>query len=893
MDVKAVGNKLGSVLAWSILGLVWLAALALSPFRIGRLLRTVSLPRMTEYRMRTCLTVLGVALGVGVLVAVVTVNHSIVAGTEATLDDLSGRADLQVAAGASGFAESVLDDVRAVDGVYKLTPVNQQIVNVRTVSGERERLLILGVDLLGGEDAYFRKYSSKELTAIRRDPLEFLNSTHNIIISRQLARRLGTHLHDKLRVSTGSGVQEFDVWGFIEEEGVGRAFGGAVAVMYYPAMQLAFGRGRNIDRIDVAAAAGTEVKRLQASLQARLGPGFSIERPTLRGDRLSKMLVAMRAGLSMASFTALIAGVFLVFNTCAIGVVQRKRELGIFRALGITRGQLVRLLTLEGALLGTAGSLLGVGIGMLVSRAMLRVTSSAVNELYLQQGTNRVQLDLGLVAAAFALGISCSALAARFAAQRASGIRPVEALSATAVPSMLVPASGIGRGDVIGMVLTLAAFGMLAIPAVGNLPVGALAGCVTLTLAAQALLPRAVQLSHRVLSRLRIARLGAPAALAIDNLPRDLGRTAGMASGLMAGVSLTVTVATFIASFVISLNTWSSQVLPGDLFVTSGNSVSGMSSRNIPMDDSLRAELQALPGVAAVRRIRVLETTFRDAAIKLSVTDYGSFLKLSKLTMLEGTQSQLMAAFERGDVAVSENFARSFGVHRGDEVALATATGTHTFKVAAVVVDYMSDVGAVLIDRNTFVKLWADDRVDTYELRLSPGASTQAVRELINQRLSEQHDLFVLTNREFRSVIVKAAEQIFALLHTLEFVTLIVAALGLMTTVLANVMDRVREIGVLRALGMTRRQVISMIVVEAMAVGGIGALAGVVLGSVSGYIVLTNVTAVLVGWYLPYRLPLDSIALLAVVTLLVSLFAGLLPARRAAALVVRDALGLK
>jgi putative ABC transport system permease protein len=890
MMLRRAINKLGVLVSEAIFALVWLAAWALAPLRSGRLLRAVCMPRMREHRLRTTLTVLGVALGVAVLVAVVTANHSIVAGTKATLDDLSGKADLQISAGASGFDESLLDVVKQVDGVYRLTPVTQQIVNLRTSAGQRERLLLLGVDLLGQEDAHFRSYASRELTEIQRDPLHFLNSANNVIVSRQFAERVGAKLHDKLRLGTASGVQEFEVWGFIDDVGVGRAFGGAVAVMYYPAMQVSFGFGRNINRIDVAVSADRNPEQVQALLKKRLGAGFSVDRPALRGEPLAKMLSAMRAGLSMASVIALIAGMFLVFNTCAIGVVQRKRELGIMRALGITRGQLVRLLTLEGALLGAAGSVLGVVFGVFLSSAMLRVTGKAVNELFVQQAVNQVQLDPGLVAGAFALGIFCSALAARFATQRASGVRPVEALSQAVVPSLLAPANGLSRADLVCISLSLLATGLFFAPPVGALPIGPAAAGIVLVFATQALLPRLIQLSYTWLSWISQKRCGAAVSLAIHNIPRDLGRTASMASGLMLGVALTISVAIFVSSFASSLNSWSGQILPGDLFVTSGNAISGLSARNIPMQDSVGAQLAAIAGVEQVRRIRIIDGSYRGAPIKISSSEFQLVRRKTEFTMLEGDQQDAYDEVEHGAVLVSENFARHHGVHRNEAIELATARGTQSFRVAGIVVDYTTPTGSVLLDRSTFVKFWGDDRVDTYELMLARNATADAVRAQINDQLGEQYDLFVLTNGEFRGIALKATSRIHALLWALEAITLLVAALGLTTTVFANVMDRVHEIGMLRALGMLRSQVGTMIVVETVIVGTIGTLAGAVLGSSVGYLVVKHVTSGLFGWHLPYYFPFISIMQLTVITLMISAMAGLFPARRAAGLVVRDAL---
>jgi len=889
MNLRRISYALGSAVAAVVMLAVYAAALLFAPFQLGRLLRAVSIPRMREHRLRTTLTTLGVALGVAVMVAVVIVGRSIVLGVTQTVDDLAGKADLQVGSGSNGFEESMLDRVRAVPGVYKITPVLQQLASLRTRSGQRERLLVLGVDLLGSEDKYFRSYASSELNEIRRDPLSFLNSSTNLILSRRLADRLGLRLHDKVALGTSLGVQDCEVWGFIENEGVGRAFGGAIAIMYYPAVQVAFERGRNIDRIDIAVTPGTNPEIVAKAIEAELGPGVPVERPSLRGERVSKMLKSVQIGLSSSSLVALIAGAFLVFNAISISIVQRKHEISCLRALGTTRKQLVSLLTLEGALLGAVGSGLGIGIGIAISSGMLRTTSEAVNRVYMQQAVADVQIDYRLVLLALLLGIG-SAIVAALMAARGANLAPSSARNPLAQPGLESARGHVGRTDWIGFGLLAVSCVLMLLPPIGIMPVGPLASFVTLTLAGGALMPQLVRRVHAVLGPLMQRFFGVEASLANNNLPRDLSRTASMASGLMASTALTVSSAAFTVSLIMSLETWSAQSAPGDLFVTSGTAMAGASGSNTPLTDALGPELMAVPGVAQIRRTRCVDVDFRKSPAKLISTDIGVFLQRSHASLIEGSSQQIGRDLLGGGVAVSENFSRVHGVHRGDRIALSASNGTREFDVVAVVIDYTSDIGTILMDRATYLSTWNDSRVDTYELHLQRSADPMAVRQIIDQRLSERYDLFVLTNREYRDEFVKAANSVLSLMRVLELVTLLVAVLGMITATLANVLDRVREIGMLRAVGMLRAQVRRMIVIESMFVGSIGMCAGFALGTFGGYVLMRRVINVEVGWYLPFRLPVRSLIEVALVTLPISALAGFYPARQAAKLVVSDAL---
>ncbi|HKP62656.1 MAG TPA: FtsX-like permease family protein [Polyangiales bacterium] len=877
-------------LAGSISGialvLLELAALALAPFRIGALLRSVSLPRMREHRVRTTLTLLGAALGVGVLVAVVISGRSISRGVNATVDHLAGKADLQIGAGTAGFDESLLDRVRAVPGVYRVTPVVQQAVTVRDGRAPGERLLLLGVDLLGKEDEYFRSYRSAELTAIRRDPLAFLNSETNIILSRSFARKHGYRLHDRLPFATSAGVQEFSVWGFIEDEGVGRAFGGAVAVMYYPALQVAFGRGRNLDRLDVAVEPGADVDAISRRLSAELGEGVAIEAAALRGGRVTKMLQAVGVALGLASMIALGTALFLIYNTMAISVVQRKRELGILRALGVTRGELLRLVMLEGALLGSVAAAVGVGLALLIARLSLRITSGGLAEVYLQEVVSDVTLEPGLIALAFVVGVLGTMLASAIPARQAGRSRPAEVLRTSGVVPIAPRTRRIGARDVVAIVLCLAAGLLLRLDGAFAAVSGPVAS-LTLLVVGALLIPRLVQAL-----RLRGPALGVEAELASGNVTRDLGRTSSTAAALMAGGALTIAFGAFSGSFVESLNTWSEQIVPGDLFVTSGANVSGLSGRNIPMAAAFRRELAAVPGVTQVRATRIANIEYRGFPLKLLSTETEIMQRQSRIRVLEGDDQDrvFQQLRERGAVNISENLSHRFDLHAGDRIALFARDGTRNFPIAAVVVDYTSDVGSVFMDRATFIREFADDRVDTFELRVRPGASIEQVRSTINERYGHELDLFVLTNREFRGEFVKAANAIFGLLNGLQLVALIVALLGIVNAVLANVLDRVRELGVLRAIGMLRGRLRRLIVLEATLVGAIGSLAAIGVGLGLGYVMIEHVMAVQTGWHLPFYVPWADVLRLLSITLPAAALAGVYPAKVAGDLVVCEAL---
>jgi putative ABC transport system permease protein len=750
--------------------------------------------------------------------------------------------------------------------------------------------MLLGVDMLGEDDAYFREYASAEVEEIRRDPLVFLNSTRNLLLSRGFAQRWGFKLHDSIAIVTTEGVQDFTVWGFISDNGVGRAFGGAIGVMYYQAMQAAFGRGTNIDRIDLAIDPHAKLGAVEHGLSQQLGAGFVVERPANKGERVSRMLSGVQHGLTLASLIALLVGAFLIHNTMAISVVQRKREIGILRALGTRRREIVALVTLEGALLGAVSSVVGIALGMLLSKLLLVATTEALNRTYVEVGAAQVTLTWPVFGIGFVLGTGAATIASAIPARSAAKQHTAETLRTANLVDVSEPKLGMGARDIAAVLCLVLAWPLVYVPPAFDMAVGAIAAAVLLLAGCALLLPRLVQLVELSLRGVAQRWFSVEARLASENLPRDVGRTSITAGALMAGVALVVGFGAFTHSFTVSLMSWIDQTLPGDVFITQSATSAGTSSRNMPMQADFYSKLAGMPEVDSISRTRIVDVPFRGQNVKLVARDLDVYERRARFDMIEGEHSEVVKKLQLGDAMVSENFSRHFDVHAGDFVELGSQVGTHRLHVAGVYVDYTSDVGTLMLGRERYVSLLRDDRVDTFEIMLRDARDAQRVRRQVLAKVGAQHDLNVLTSGEFRAALMQTTEGIFGLVRALELVALIVAVLGIVNAQFANVLDRRREIAVLRALGMLRRQLTKLIVIEAALVGAVGTLAGILLGMMFGHLLLAHINLVQTGWHFPFRLSGRALAEVLLLTVPAAALAGLYPALSAARLQVTEGL---
>jgi putative ABC transport system permease protein len=389
-----------------------------------------------------------------------------------------------------------------------------------------------------------------------------------------------------------------------------------------------------------------------------------------------------------------------------------------------------------------------------------------------------------------------------------------------------------------------------------------------------------------------LARLGrAEATLANENLCRNLLRTSMTVGALTVSVAMASGVSALVGSFVASAVEWIDQSLPADLWISSAG-LPG-SPQHMPMSNAFGQELARIHGVAEVERVRVVDINFRGVPTKLASMDIAIYGHWAKLTMLEGRPDEAQRKLERGAVVVSENFARLFDVHIGDRIPLSTRSGTQSFEVAGVNVDYTSDRGTILIDHAVRVAHWGDDRVGGYKIHLKPSADLERVRTLITERYGEQHDLLVLTNSDLKGQYIALVDQTFSVMRTLELLAVIIAVLGVVNGLLASVLDRVRELGVLRAVGALRRQVQRIVILEGLMIGGAGVIGGTLLGDPVGRVLLHYANVVQTGWYFPYQTPYLALLGVSLLVLAASALAAGFPARHAASLVVVDALHCK
>jgi putative ABC transport system permease protein len=844
------------------------------PFRLARLLVWRPLAREPA---RSLVTMLGVALGVAVALAIRLANDGVLDAFRNSLDRVAGRTHLEVSAGELGFDEMLFATIADTPGVASAAPVVQALVPV--AGGADGTLLALGVDVLG--DASVREYRGP--TPELSEPLRLLTDSDAVLLTERYTRAHGIAVGGRIVLGTPTGPQAFTVRGLLADEGVARAMDGRLAILDIAAAQVHFGKLGRLDRIDVVLRRDADAERVAAELRRRLPPDIAVERPDARNAQVERMLGSFQLNLFVLSLIALFVGAFLVYNTMAVSVVRQRREIGILRGLGASRTAILLLVLGEGGLIGLAGAILGATLGVFLAERALQAVSLTVSSLYAFVLPDALAVPQATVVGAATWGLGVTLAASLAPAIEATRVHPGENL-AGALPERRHRPWG---AACVGTLCILASAGLAQLGPLAGRPIFGYAAAFALLLGTILLCPLALRAFRVALAALGGSRWVA-VRLAAGNLGRAIRRNGVAVSAMAVGLAMLVSVSTMIASFRQTVEVWIDQTIQADLYLArTGRLVKGADAR---LPEDLLPRVRAVPGVADADGFRGLRLRDqRGDQFLLGSGDFDLMARAGRLLFRRGDSRQvLQEARERGEVIVSETFAERHGLREGDEVTLRPPGRTVRMRIAGVYYDYTTEGGLVVMDRRLFRALWADPWLNSIVIYLAPGADVEAVRDAV-RRAAGRDDLLLLSNRDLRHRILEIFDQTFAITYALQAIALIVAALGILTALAAAVLERTREIGILRSLGVTRGGLLRSILAEAGLLGFLANVLGILAGLGLSVILIHVVNKQAFGWTIQFAFPSLLIVRYGLLALGVSLLAGFFPAWRASRVPMAEA----
>jgi putative ABC transport system permease protein len=834
----------------------------------------------SRHPVATLLNVAGIAVGVALFVAIRTANESALKSFRASVDLVAGRADVQVvsAAGVRLEEEAVWPVVWAEAGLAHSTPVLEQVVMLPDFPGEYLRLV--GVDLFSS--AEFRTWQIRPVQGVAADAEDFLTVPGTVALQERLARRLGLEPGGVLRWRAQGRQGELRVLFTLEADADAVGVDEHVALMDVAGLQEMLGLAGRLDRVDCRLAPGVAEEEVLSRLQRVLPPGVVAQRPERRNRQVELMIGAFQLNLTALSLIALMVGAFLVYNTMANAVVRRRAEVGVLRAVGMSRAQVRGMFLLEAGVLGVVGSLLGLPLGKALAAVLVGAVSQTISSLYILLSVREVFVSGEALALGGSLGVLTAVVAAWFPAREASSVAPREALSPGGMQERVLQAGGVWLAG--GLVL-LGVAGVFA-------GVSLRWGPDWLSFVAAALLllgfavtapwvgARVAGLVIFLSSRLSIKR-GLLWKLTAGHFRTGLHRNAVTVAAMGSAVAMIVGIGVMVHSFRLTVDEWVRGSVRADLFVAPVSNLLSTGLETLPRHVVELAE--GVAGAAAVDRYREVRLEFAGRPVRLAAVDFSVMAERSPLPVPGAdARAVILQAAREGEVLVSSPFAKRFDKSGGDVLELMTPLGVRSFRVAGIFTDYTTDQGLVLMDWQQFVLLWGADEPQSLAFYLDGSVPLESFVSGLRERLAGVGDYLVYSNATLRSEVLRIFDQTFAVTGVLQVIGMLVAAVGVFLTATLLGMERRRELAVLRATGFSRSQVQRVLRRESVLVGVCAAVVGLCCGLVLAALLTYVINVAFFGWTISWATPWGLLAMLPFGVVVCCWLAAWWPAHRAA-----------
>jgi putative ABC transport system permease protein len=840
---------------------------------------------------RALLSIAGVALGVMASVAIGTANMQVLRSFEQAVTTVAGPATLEVSGHELGVDESVITALRAVEGVVRVAPVIEESVVIAQGAPRGQALQILGLDLLA--EVGTRGFTLAQGDADRE--METLLAPDALYLGRQIAADWNLEVGSFVEATAGGRLMRLRVAGLLHNEAARSSLWDRLAVMDIAAAQLLFQSIGRLDRIELVTTPDRPLDDIAASVRAVLPPHLVVQRPAQRTRQVENMVWAFQLNLAVMSWVGLLVGMFLIYNTIAFVVAQRRREIGIYRALGMTERRVAGLFLVEAGLLGLVGGLLGGLGGVWLAGSLVSLVSRTISDLYAPVMSGGLFLSMDMltflaVTKGIVLGTVVSMVGALSPSVEAGRTVTVRALAPGDYESTHRLRVGL-YGWISLALLVMAGLCSLMGP-VGDLPLFGYLATLCVLGSLSCLAPLCIQALgiRRGRQESKTMMLGGSLRhIAADQAARHPGRNAVTVSALMVGLSIMIGVAVMVRSFRDTVEVWVDETVMADLIVAPQSWLqgkqAGQASRALP--GTWRSTLSTIDGIAAVDAFREVSVDVDGQPVALVSRDLRLHAQRSRYLMVRGDSTvALRRAADTGGVLLSEVLATRLGLREGSTVSITTLEGPVALSVEGIFYDYATDGGKMVIDRTWYQQQWHDDRVSVYSIYLDGGADAEQVRQSIVTHVAGLDGMtvppLVIRNHELRKEILEIFDRSFLLTYVLEAIAVLVAVLGIVNTLVTAVLERRREFATLRAIGAGTRQVERLVLWEAAYLGLIGALLGVVGGLLLALLLIHVINKQSFGWTIQMTVPGDVILQAVGLALTAALVAGYFPARWAA-----------
>jgi len=818
--------------------------------------------------VRAGLTVLAVALGVAVVLAIDLAGDAATGSFRSSMETLAGDNDLEIAT-SGGVPENLVGTLASLPYSIRISP---RIEDFAVIAGTRKSLPLIGLDLVSEGSGSSRMDSGTAAETPFPKTLEegFENSGgfDGIWVGASLGFKAG----DRVPLLINDQVHDYVIRGAYPDSN-GNEF---AIVMDIAMAQHALTRYGRVDRILLKVQKTASLDEWQQRLRSALPAGVELRPQGTGTNENRRMLAAFRWNLRLLSYVSLVVGAFLIYNTISVSVVRRRAEIGIVRALGASRGAILSAFVGEAACFGIAGALIALPLGRFMATVAVKLMAATVESLYVSSRPGPIELGVGSVFLALGIGVGVAVASAYSPAREASLVSPVEAMGKGRREYDVRVQKG--RDLWLASGLSLAAAAASRGNAIAGKPLFGYLAAILLVVASALAIPAVADALLTISSKMLGKIFGVEALLASRSLAGSLRRTSVLVGALSTAIAMMTAVGIMVGSFRETVAVWMSDQLPADLYLRPAGSAAA--DRHPTISLGLAEKIAKLPGVMAVDRLRAYEISYENMPATLLSVDVDVLRSHHNSDFFSGRSKEEVLGELRDSnvVLVSEPFAYKHNVKRGNFITLALGGGRDSFRVADVYYDYSSERGNILMDRQTLLRYLPDAAPSNLAIYVSPESNLDAVRHEIERTAAGQRVL-LFSNRDLRGEAIRIFDRTFAITYALEAVAVLVAVMGIAGALLALVIDRRRELGLLHFLGAAKNQIRKLILVEAGLLGLLANTAGLMLGFALSLVLIFVINKQSFGWTIRFHWPVEILLAAITIVYVATVLAGLYPAQ--------------
>ncbi len=824
-----------------------------------------SLRYLLKHPWQFGLSVLGIAMGVAIVVSIDIANFSSSTAFNLSLNAVAGKATHQITGTSEGIPDSLYTYLRITKGFRNIAPVIETYLSIQNTNDSAKRVFkLLGIDLFA--ERPFRDYLSQSEVSVEGGLKEFLTGPNSVILSKESLIKLNKRTGDSVTVLINGKEKTVFITGLIKEDDQNKSALENLIITDIASAQILTERSNRLDYIDLIIKNESEEKLIKSLLPE----GFQLQKSGSRSETAEQMLEAFNINLTSLSLLALIVGLFLIYNTMTFSVVQRKVLIATFRSIGVTSGEVSRMILLEAMITGIIGTLAGFAAAYFISKYLLIYISQTINDLYFVVSVREIYISPAIILKGVSLGIFATIISAIKPSREASEVHPRSAMIRSEQESSLI--KKVPRMSIAGIMFIISGAVILIFPS-KNIWLSYF-GILPLIIGFALLTPVIIILTEKIFSPVYKKLFGITGKIASGSIIQNISRTYIAVAALALAVAATVGVGTMISSFRSTVVEWLEARLNADIFISAPSLISRRNDAVLP--EEILTKIRSLDEVKDVNFYREIEISQDDKRFHLIASGI-SKRSYSGFKFKEGDPEEAWKKFEEGELFLSEPFAYKNDLAAGSVLRLKTDKGMHDFKVAGVYYDYASDQGLITIQYGHFKEYWNAKGLSGISAFVKEGKSIDSLKDKIQSLETNGQQLVVRTFRFLLDSSIEIFDRTFLIAKVMQILSVIVAFIGILSSLMSLQLERKRELGILRANGLLPSQLFKIVNLQTILMGFTAGIIALPLGNILAVILVYIINKRSFGWTMQFEILPGIMTEAMILSLSAAVLAGLYP----------------